>query len=200
MKALVYPGAFNPPTAAHIDLAEYAKSRTRSDKVIYVPSKMTYIRDDQGKDFAFDDADRLMMLQKIAEERDWAEVCDYELKAAKQPRTYETLCWLRDQGYECRLLFGSDKLVELETGWKYTDEILRQFGVVCLQRSNDDCETLIDTDPFLSKYKDCITLLRTPEKYQNYSSSRIRKLLRSKHPDVGELRRLLPPELYDLVA
>ena len=30
--------------------------------------------------------------------------------------------------------------------------------------------------------------------------SRIRKLLRSKHPDVGELRRLLPPELYDLVA
>ena len=106
-------------------------------------------------------------------------------------------CAIRDMNAGCCC---SDKLVELETGWKYTDEILRQFGVVCLQRSNDDCETLIETDPFLSKYKDCITLLRTPEKYQNYSSSRIRKLLRSKHPDVGELRRLLPPELYDLVA
>lgn len=199
MRALVYGGAFNPPTAAHIDLAEFACQKTDSDCVIFVPTKMSYIRDDQGKDFAFGNEERLAMLKKVAEDKAWMIVSDYELKAEEQPRTYTTLCHLRDLGYECRLLFGSDKLTELEHGWMYMDEIFREFGIVCMQRSNDDCEKIIDSDPFLKQYRDRIELLDTPDKYQNYSSSRIRRLLRSENPDGDELRRLLPEELHGLI-
>jgi nicotinic acid mononucleotide adenylyltransferase len=56
LRALVYGGAFNPPTIAHIELADFARKAAGFDKVIFVPSKMRYITDDQKKDFAFDDA------------------------------------------------------------------------------------------------------------------------------------------------
>lgn len=199
MRALVYGGAFNPPTAAHIALAEFACQKTGSDCVIFVPTKMTYIRDDQGKDFAFGNEKRLQMLETIAEKREWMKVSDYELKAEEQPRTYVTLCHLRSLGYECRLLFGSDKLTELEHGWKYMDEIFDEFGVVCMQRSNDDCAKIIAADPYLSAHSDRIELIDTPDTYQNYSSSRIRELLKSGQPDTEELKRLLPEELYGLI-
>ncbi len=199
MRALVYGGAFNPPTAAHIELAEFACRRTDSDCVIFVPTKMTYIRDDQGKDFAFGNEQRLQMLETIARKREWMIVSDYEIKAETQPRTYMTLCHLRDLGYDCRLLVGSDKLTELEHGWMYMDEIFMQFGIVCMQRSNDDCEKIIADDPYLCRYRDRIELIDTPDTYQNYSSSRIRELLRSSEPDTAELRRLLPEELYGLI-
>lgn len=201
MRALVFGGAFNPPTKAHVDLAELAMRRIRADRVIFVPSKMTYIRDDQGKDFAFTDEERLDFLQRIAAEREWMIVSDYELKAEEQPRTYKTLCRMRDEeGYDCSLLLGSDKLTELEHGWKYMDEIFREFGIVCLARHADDCHAIIAGDPYLNAHSDSIAVIPTPEKYRNYSSSRVRSLLRSENPDLGELRRLLPAELYDLVA
>ena len=48
-RTLAFFGAFNPPTKAHIDLAEYAMRATARDDVIYVPSKMEYIRYEQKK-------------------------------------------------------------------------------------------------------------------------------------------------------
>ena len=123
IKALMFGGAFNPPTIAHIQLAEYAKKMTKSDVVIFVPTKMTYIKNDQQKDFAFNDEVRYEMLQKIASTREWMVVSDFEIKAETQPRTYMTLLHLKDEGYACKLLFGSDKLKELKTGWMYMKEI-----------------------------------------------------------------------------
>ena len=55
MKALAFFGAFNPPTVAHIQLAEFALRATGREKVIFVPSKAAYIKDEQGKDFAYTD-------------------------------------------------------------------------------------------------------------------------------------------------
>ena len=77
IKALMFGGAFNPPTIAHIQLAEYAKKMTKSDVVIFVPTKMTYIKNDQQKDFAFNDEVRYEMLQKIASTREWMVVSDF---------------------------------------------------------------------------------------------------------------------------
>lgn len=192
-KALVFGGAFNPPTIAHIQLADFARNKTISDKVIFVPSKMTYIQNEQRKNFAFDDETRLKMLNKIAQSNPWMEVSDYEILSPIQPRTYQTLCHLRDLGYQCELLFGSDKLLELETGWMHIDEIAQEFGIVCMRRSNDDCCCLIDNDPYLHHLKQYITLVETPASFQNVSSSQVRELLREKR--LYEAERLLPQEL-----
>lgn len=197
MKALVYGGAFNPPTRAHVELADFARKQAGFDKVIFVPSKMRYIEEDQKKDFAFDDEKRLDMLKRIAETHPWMEVCDYELKADTQPRTYTTMCYLRDLGYECSLLFGSDKLPELNGGWMYINEICHEFGIYCMARSNESCEEIIAADPYLTSISEFITVIHTPAEYQNVSSSKVRALYMKAAEVIEEMNEMVPEEIRE---
>ena len=78
-KVLAFFGAFNPPTNAHINLAEFAMKATERDEVIFVPSKGRYIADEQKKDYAFADAVRVEMLNDVKIDRPWMTVCDYDI-------------------------------------------------------------------------------------------------------------------------
>jgi nicotinate-nucleotide adenylyltransferase len=194
---LVYGGAFNPPTIAHIETAAYARKESGYDKVIFVPTKMTYIRSDQHKDYAFSDEERLAMLRKTAETRNWMQVSDYEINSEEQPRTLVTLRHLSENYDHCSLLFGSDKLKELETGWMRADLIAKEYGIWCMSRNGDHCEAIIDNDPYLSGLKQYIHIIHLPEKYQDISSSKVRKLL--KEHNYNEAMKLMPEELHGLI-
>ena len=78
---LAFFGAFNPPTVAHLSLASFAMRQTGAACVIFVPSRMDYIRQKQGKDFAYRDEERLAMMRCAAEKRSWMEVCDWDITA-----------------------------------------------------------------------------------------------------------------------
>ena len=91
---------------------------TGFDKVIFVPTKQTYIADEQRKEYVFSDEERLKMLDAVAADHPWMEVSRLEIESETQPRTYKTLCHYRDRGDTCSLLFGSDELPELETVWR----------------------------------------------------------------------------------
>ena len=198
-KALVFGGAFNPPTVAHVDLAEFAMKAAGFDYVIFVPTKNTYISDTQHKEYVFSDASRVRMLEKIAETRPWMIVSRFELDARQQPRTYETLCHFRDQGYTCSLLFGSDKLPELEHGWKYVDSICREFGIVCMSRKDDDTEAMLDRDPYLRSLRKYILLLDTPPQTRNVSSTAVRMHLAEMKERFRQVKQILPEELHTMI-
>lgn len=193
--SLAFFGAFNPPTRAHIDLAEHAMRASGREKVIFVPSQTRYIREDQQKDYAFSDAARLAMLARVAEERHWMSFTDIELKQHAQPRTYDTLCMLREAGENPSLLVGADKLIELETKWKYVEEISAEFGIVCMDREDIHCEDLIRTSPFLSRLN--ITVVEVPDSYRDISSTRVRNCIQEIQRLRRELATILPPELED---
>lgn len=195
-RVLVYGGAFNPPTIAHIESAAYALGKSGYDKVIFVPTKMTYIQKDQHKDYAFTDAERLAMLRKIADTHTWMQVSDYEINSEKQPRTLVTLKHLSESFDHCSLLFGSDKLKELETGWMRADLIAQEYGIWCMSRNGDQCEDIIHNDPYLSKLQKYIHIIHLPEKYQDISSSKVRKLLHEKNYE--EAFSLMPEELREM--
>lgn len=197
--ALLFGGAFNPPTIAHLSLAEYAMNRTGKQCVVFVPSKNSYIRDTQHKSFAFSDDERLAMLEKCAEKRDWMRVSDWEINARKQPRTYETLVHLREEGYQCSLLFGSDKLGELQTVWKYVEEIGREFGMVCIARAEDDPKKMIAEDPYLSTLKPCIQVIPAMEETKNMSSTQVRTAIQEIAERLNEIRQVVPEELTSLI-
>ncbi|MCR5795816.1 MAG: hypothetical protein K6G61_10790 [Solobacterium sp.] len=198
MKALVFGGAFNPPTKAHIELPHHVMTELGYDCVIYVPSKMTYITDEQKKDYAFSDRTRISMLDTIAQSQKWMKVSSYELRSESQPRTYTTLCYLRDQGYTCSLLFGSDKLPELETGWLHVDEIMKEFGVVCMRRADDPVEQWLEEDPYLSQYREYITLIDTDPAFSRLSSTEVRNTLQAIHSEKERLKEIVPDELDGL--
>ena len=75
-KALAFFGAFNPPTTAHLELAHYALEQTGRESVVFVPSRSAYIREEQGKDYAYSDRARLAMLRAAREKRPWMAVTD----------------------------------------------------------------------------------------------------------------------------
>jgi len=197
MKVLVYGGAFNPPTRAHIDLSGSVRKKAGFDKVLFVPSKTTYIRIDQEKDGVFPDERRLAMLEAVAAVHPWMLVSDYEITQASQPRTYQTLCHFRKQGMDCGLLIGADKLIELETGWRHVREIAHEFGIYCMQRDGLDLERLISESAFLSDIREYIHLYPSPLSYQTASSSAIRARLREYEAIRKELMGMLPEELHD---
>lgn len=197
-RSLAFFGAFNPPTRAHVDLAEIAMKEAGAEKVIFVPSKSVYIIEDQKKGFAFSDENRIEMLTRIAADRPWMHCTDIEMKQDTQPRTYQTLCMLRDMGEEPSLLLGADKLPELDHLWAYVREIADEFGIVCMDRGDMDCNELISQSPFLTSLH--IQVINIPDIYRDFSSSRIRNCLSSLYELKKELNMLLPPELGNLPA
>ncbi len=197
-RSLAFFGAFNPPTRAHIDLAEVAREAVGAEDVIFVPSKSVYIRDEQKKSFVFSDEDRIEMLKRITADRPKARWTDIEMKQAEQPRTYHTLCMLRDQGEDPALLIGADKLLELEHLWCYVREMADEFGIVCMDRGDMDCESIIRESPFLSSLH--LQVVHVPDIYRNVSSTRIRECLFQLNCLKNELLELLPPELAHLPA
>ena len=181
-KILAFFGAFNPPTVAHLDLAKLALDRAGFEGVMFVPSKSAYIRGEQHKDYAYSDSERLEMLHAAAKLRPWMLVSDIELRSERQPRTYDTLCRLRELGYAPSLLLGSDKLPELEKGWLHVNEIAKEFGIVCLCRGDDEGERMIREDAFLLTLSPYIRVLKTPVNMHNVSSTAVRRQLAASNP------------------
>lgn len=193
IKALFFGGAFNPPTKAHLELADFARKELGKDKVLFVPSKSHYILKTEGKASSYSEEERLKMLLAIKKDYPWMEVSDIELQSKEQPRTYFTLRALAKEGYDVTLLTGSDWLPGLQSKWLYIDEILKEFGIVVMQRSHDDIEKIFAADPYLLKRRDKLKILYVPEEYQNVSSSEVRRLISEKKMD--QVRTLVPQEI-----
>ncbi len=193
-RALVFCGAFNPPTLAHIGAAHASLLSSGLEQVVFVPSRAEYIRKSQHKDFAFGDAQRLWLLQEIAAVHPWMRVSSIELDMDHQPRTYETLCRLRDRdGLHGMLLLGSDKLPELDHLWRYVPEMAREFGIACMPRQGEDCQAVIKASPFLTALGDGLRVLDVDTSaYNGISSTRVRALLGQMQELAESCAALLP--------
>ncbi len=197
MSGLVFAGAFNPPTVAHTRLAQTALEQTGSDYVTFVPSKQTYIRDNQRKSYAISNEERLDFLHKLAGSRPWMRVSDYEICQKEQPRTYLTLKALREMGDSGSLLIGTDKLSELEHAWRYVPEIANEFGIVCMEREMDDATLIIRNSPFLQSLSEHIRIVKTPDTYRFASSTKVRNCFFEIEERLNMLQDMLEPEIYD---
>lgn len=197
-KVLAFFGAFNPPTVAHLTLAHAAMEQTGREGVLFVPSKAAYIRDDQGKDHAYSDAQRLAMLCAAAQARPWMQISEIDMCQEAQPRTYHSLCRLREDGYQPALLLGSDKLPELEKGWLHVEDIAREFGIVCMTRSDDNCQALLAQSSFLQALAPYIHLVHTPPDLRQVSSTAVRQALRQ-GCDRRQLTQMVPGEILHLL-
>ena len=198
-RVLAFFGAFNPPTTAHVELARFAMEQTGREGVVFVPSKSAYIQGEQGKDSAYSDALRLKMLNILAGNRPWMEVSAMELHAEHQPRTYDTLCRLRQAGVDPALLIGSDKLPELEHEWLHVQEIAREFGFVCLARGADACAGLIANDPYLRVLAPYIQVLESPPELRDISSTRVRALMAQLRAVKREIIDLVPGDILGML-
>lgn len=199
MKILAFFGAFNPPTKAHIELAEQAMKAADFEAVMFFPSKAEYITGSQGKDYAFEDSYRMDMLMDLSASRPWMMVSGHDMECDIQPRTYDSLCALRDQGFQPSLLIGGDVLKKLEKEWLNVDKIAKEFGFVCLQRENEDLRVLVHDDPFLSQFESSICFVQTETGYHGVSSTSVRRSFDNALISWQEVCALVPPEVSALL-
>lgn len=197
MKSLLFGGAFNPLTNAHLLLADEALRKTDSNEVIFLPSKSDYVLNEERKGFCFSDEERLKILQEVAKRHNWMSVSDYELNLSEQPRTYFSLKHFKSLGKEVRLLIGSDWLIDMKKRWKYVDEIAKEFGIVVVERNEDEAETIIRSDPSLIELLPYFLIIKPTAKYRSISSSKVRELLQDWGRNKMQIKELVPPEEYD---
>ena len=97
MALAAYPGTFDPPTIAHLAVAEAALRACDVDGVVFVLS-----HDPIGKPSPTPLAERLAVLQELAATRDWLHV------AVSEHRLIADVC----QGYDV-VVMGADKWVQV---------------------------------------------------------------------------------------
>lgn len=203
---VAFYGAFNPPTWAHVHIAQ-AVQRQLSDignieEIVFVPSQADYIIKEQHKNLAFRSYDRAVMLMKLCNVMKDMHVSVVDIAADHQPRTYESLCMLRNREENCSLLIGADQLLTFETGWKNPDKILKEFGLVCVSRGDVNAHEIIEKSPLLQTHIGNIAVVDVPEKIKDISSTKIREILMRKTIDekaMKELEALMPPMLIGYV-
>lgn len=186
------PGSFNPPTAAHMLLAERARSEG-FDAVIFLLARQT-----SGKaHFGLALEDRLMALHAMASGPFGVGVCSHGLYADQAAAASRAFA-----GAEISFLVGSDKVLQIfdDTWYPDRDAALRRLfdvaSVIVAPRS-DQSEALADAlaEDRNRAFADRIEVLRLHPAVGDLSSTRVRGLLRSGADPNG----LVPPVIADLI-
>ena len=191
MKALLFGGAFNPVTRAHVELAQLALEKTGRECVIFLPSQSHYIEKDEQKNYALSEKQRLYLLKKCQESRPWMKVSHYDLDQESQPRTYQSLQAMKKEGYDCALLMGDDQFLKMESTWLYGENIAKEFGIVCLEREKKVLEE-VKKHPFLMKLMPYVQVIVSPGWSRTVSSSQIRFWLEDMDSYKEAVEKVLP--------
>lgn len=203
-KILCFFGAFNPPTKAHIELAKLAMKETKAAYTVFVPSKSSYILEDQKKGFCFSDDERVRMLADIMKNNTDLFISFHDLEAETQPRTYETLKhleekWMEESYFYPTLLIGADQFFDMEKNWKNVPEIAKEFGIVVLTRRAFSIQSLIETSEFYKAIAPYVTVVETPQNMRNISSSWIRNELAEAQDHIRHIKEDIMPETYEYI-
>ena len=178
----VLPGSFNPPTAAHLVLAERACAEGYGT-VLFSLARRTVGKDPGGLILE----DRLMALRAVSGDAFGVAACSHGLyvdQAEAIARAYPDT--------ELCFLVGSDKVLQLFDDRWYPDRdaaLERFFSLACLiVASRSDQADLLRTTLDAAnnrRFADRVSVLRLHPAVSDTSSTRVRGLLRSGADPVG---------------
>lgn len=123
MRLGILGGTFNPIHNGHLRLGEAAIKEYKLDKVLYIPTGYSYLKDQT--DMTSGEI-RLDMCKLAVKENPYFEVSDIEIRRSGPTYTYETLEELKNIYPDSELFFitGTDTLVNITT-WKKPERILK---------------------------------------------------------------------------
>lgn len=145
---VIFGGAFNPVTKAHIEVYKYVINKMKSDEFIFLPVSSAYTKSELASNYH-----RVNMLQLATSDFDGVRVSELEMNDSDFLGTYQSLIRFSD-GENCQLGFviGADNLIGMEY-WINIEGILSEFTIIVLQRNGLNISQLIDENPILKKHK-----------------------------------------------
>ncbi|MCR4806493.1 MAG: nicotinate-nucleotide adenylyltransferase [Lachnospiraceae bacterium] len=172
IKTGIIGGTFNPIHMGHLILAENAYDTLKLDKVVFMPTGKSYLKDPSQ---ILDSSVRIKMIEESIKGNEHFVLSDYETKKEGNTYTSETLSELTElyPDDEFYFIIGEDSIYNIET-WYDPQTIFDKCVLVVAPRDHEPDEKLINIkDHLTEKYGARIVLLDAPD--IDISSSMIRK-------------------------
>lgn len=174
MKIAIFGGSFNPIHNAHVKLAQRFVDELGLDKVIFVPTNTTPLKDNSEIVTPFH---RYNMCEIALEDFDNFEVSDVEIKREGLSYSSDTIAYFKEQFKNDELFFimGADMFVTLEK-WHNFEYIFKNVTILTAPRDGYDYEYLCDIKKSYDKYS-CKAYI-TEEYIEDLSSTEIRDMIK----------------------
>lgn len=132
----IFGGSFNPPHAAHLIVAEFIRDAFDLDRILWVPSYHTPLKNPE--DLAPME-DRFEMTRLATGENDRFDLSDVEIRRGGFSFTVDTLRSLQEArpDVEFSLILGMDSLSGFSS-WREPEEILRRVPLIVYPRAGSD--------------------------------------------------------------
>ena len=191
-KVGIMGGTFNPIHQGHLLLAEEARCFCQLDKILFMPSGYSYMKNE--KEIA-ENQIRLDMTRLAIEDNDYFELSTLEMERKGATYTYETLSVLQSMHPENEYYFilGADNLFSIEK-WKHPEVIFRNCKLVAAIRGEKDTNAIHKKAEELSLQYDANIIL-LPARCVDISSTEIRQRL----CDGRSIRYLVPEKVYSYI-
>lgn len=152
-------GTFNPIHNGHIALAEAAYKNFSLDKIIFMPSGKSYM-----KQHVLDNEKRVAMVSKAIESIPYFELSTIEVERPGNTYTSETLQQLTQQNPDVRYYFimGADSLFHIES-WKNPEVIFSLSTLICMMRDEYDMNDIKSKGAELTQKGADILYLNAPK-------------------------------------
>ena len=147
---VVYGGSFNPPTKAHIEIANKVLNFNYINKLIFLPVGNFYNKKD-----LIDIKHRINMIEGIFYEHKNVVISDLEEKYNKPLKTIESLKLIKEEypNEEIAFIMGADNLIDIKSWYMYED-MIKEFKFIVFNRDDSNILDFINNDKVLNRYKD----------------------------------------------
>ena len=177
-KVGIMGGTFNPIHNGHLTLAQCAQKQIGLDKVLFMPSGISYMKKN-----VLDPQKRADMVHLAIKDNPDFELSLIEVQKSGNTYTCETLEILTSNNPDTQYYFimGADSLFQIEQ-WRYPERIFSLCTLVCAVRDDYDFDAIQEKGRSLSQLGADIMYLNMPK--IEISSSDIRKKVMNKVPIV----------------
>ncbi len=144
---IVFGGAFNPVTLAHIEVCKYVMSKIDASEFIFLPVSNAYTKSKLASNIH-----RKNMLELAVKEYANIIISNLEIDDENYLGTYQSLIRLSKE-YKTKIAFvvGADNLINMNK-WINVHGILSEFKIIVLGRNGIDINKLIKDDIVLNKH------------------------------------------------
>jgi len=127
---IVFGGAFNPVTNAHIEVYKYVMSKTNASEFLFLPVSSAYTKNELASNIH-----RKNMLEIAIDKYKNISICEIEIEDSNYLGTYQSLIRLSDKfNTEIAFVVGADNLLNMHK-WINVHGILSEFKIIVLGRN-----------------------------------------------------------------
>ena len=146
MAIALYGGSFDPIHIGHLITATNAVETYNLDKVIFIPSHITPLKD---RDLEASDIDRFEMIQRSIKNNSKFIVSDYEINNDGVSYSYNTVKYFKDNYRDEKIYFiiGTDRAKDLKK-WYNIEELSKLVTFIFVARDGEKLEDIVENDDF----------------------------------------------------